>query len=123
MGLVAGKKLFSIMALCAMIGLLLLPIAVSLPTLAMGADAPDAVKKDGEAKVEGERRLLQDRGYRRRGSCSEDGRWSSGLSAIQLRESRVALVCKSAAPLLRKFCARGSDFLHGHRVHGSGDEG
>ena len=52
MGRVAGKKLFSIMALCAMVGLLLLPIAVSLPSLAMGADAPDAVKKDGEAKVE-----------------------------------------------------------------------
>ena len=28
MGRVAGKKLFSIMALCAMIGLLLLPIVV-----------------------------------------------------------------------------------------------
>jgi hypothetical protein len=40
------------MALCAMVGLLLLPIAVSLPSLAMGADAPDAVKKEGEAKVE-----------------------------------------------------------------------
>jgi cytochrome d ubiquinol oxidase subunit I len=52
MGLVAGKKLFSIMALCAMIGLLLLPIAVSLPSLAIGADAPDAVQKEGEAKVE-----------------------------------------------------------------------
>ena len=52
MGRVAGKKLFSIMALCAMVGLLLLPIAVSLPSLAMGADAPDAVKKEGEAKVE-----------------------------------------------------------------------
>ena len=52
MGRVAGKKLFSIMALCAMVGLLLLPIAVSLPSLAIGADAPDAVKKEGEAKVE-----------------------------------------------------------------------
>ena len=52
MGRVAGKKLFSIIALCAMISLLLLPIAVSLPSLAIGADAPDAVKKEGEAKVE-----------------------------------------------------------------------
>jgi len=52
MGLVAGKKLFSIMALCAMVGLLLLPIAVSLPSLAIGADAPDTVQKEGEAKVE-----------------------------------------------------------------------
>ena len=52
MGRVAGKKLFSIMALGAMIGLLLLPIAVSLPSLAIGADAPDAVKKEGEAKFE-----------------------------------------------------------------------
>ena len=52
MGRVVGKKLFSIMALCAMISLLLLPIAVSLPSLALGADAPDAVKKEGEAKVE-----------------------------------------------------------------------
>ena len=52
MGRVAGKKLFSIMALCAMIGLLLLPIVVALPSLAIGADAPDAVKKEGEAKVE-----------------------------------------------------------------------
>jgi hypothetical protein len=43
MGRVAGKKLFSVMALCAMIGLLLLPIAVSLPSLAIGAGAPDAV--------------------------------------------------------------------------------
>ena len=30
MGRVAGKKLFSIMALCAMVGLLLLPIAVAI---------------------------------------------------------------------------------------------
>src|SRR6266581_5267144 len=52
MGRVAGKKFFSIMALFAMVGLLLLPIAVSLPTLAIGADAPDAVKEEGEAKVE-----------------------------------------------------------------------
>ena len=52
MGRTAGKKLFSIMALSAMVGLLLLPIAVSLPSLAIGADAPDAVKKEGEAKVE-----------------------------------------------------------------------
>jgi cytochrome d ubiquinol oxidase subunit I len=52
MGLVAGKKLFSIMALCTMVGLLLLPIAVSLPSLAIGADEPDAVQKEGEAKVE-----------------------------------------------------------------------
>ena len=52
MGRVAGKKLFSIMALCTMVGLLLLPIAVSLPSLAIGADAPDAVQKEGEAKVE-----------------------------------------------------------------------
>ncbi len=52
MGRVAGKKLFSVMALGAMIGLLLLPIAVSLPSLAIGADAPDAVKKEGAATVE-----------------------------------------------------------------------
>ena len=63
MGRVAGKKLFSIMALCAMVGLLLLPIAVSLPSLAMGADAPDAVKKEGEAKVEkGEMSIIRRKG-------------------------------------------------------------
>ncbi len=62
MGRVAGKKLFSIMALCAMVGLLLLPIAVSLPSLAMGADAPDAVNKEGEAKVEkGEMSIIRRR--------------------------------------------------------------
>ena len=32
MGPVTGKKVFSIMALCAMVGLLLLPIVVSLPS-------------------------------------------------------------------------------------------
>src|SRR5438045_9446015 len=52
MGPVAGKKLLSIMAICAMISLLLLPLAVSLPSLAIGADATDAVKKEGEAMVE-----------------------------------------------------------------------
>ncbi len=59
MGRVAGKKLFSIMALCAMVGLLLLPIAVSLPSLAIGADAPDAVQEGGGGEGrEGARRLL-----------------------------------------------------------------
>jgi len=53
MGRIAGKKLFSIMALCAMVGLLLLPVVVALPSLAIGADAPgDEVKKEGAAKVE-----------------------------------------------------------------------
>ena len=53
MGLLARKKLFSTMALCAMVGLLLLPIVMSLPTLAAGEEAPaaDAAKKDGD-KVE-----------------------------------------------------------------------
>jgi cytochrome d ubiquinol oxidase subunit I len=60
MGHVTRKKLLSIMALGAMVGLLLMPILVSLPALASGAgEAPagapaDAAKKDGEAdkKVE-----------------------------------------------------------------------
>ena len=51
MGLVTRKKVFSIMALCAMVGLLLFPVLVSLPSLAIGADAPDAAKKE-DAKVE-----------------------------------------------------------------------
>ena len=57
MGLVARKKLFSIMALCAMVSLLLLPVVVSIPSLAIGADAPDAVKKD-EAKTAEQRAVL-----------------------------------------------------------------
>ena len=60
MGHVTRKKLLSIMALGAMVGLLLMPILVSLPALASGggeapAGAPaDAAKKEGEAdkKVE-----------------------------------------------------------------------
>ena len=51
MGQVTGKKVFSIMALCVMVSLLLLPVVVSIPSLVIGADAPDAAKKD-EAKVE-----------------------------------------------------------------------
>ena len=51
MALVTRKKVFSIMALCAMVGLLLFPVVVSLPSLAIGADAPDAAKKE-DAKVE-----------------------------------------------------------------------
>ena len=51
MGLVTRKKVFSIMALCAMVSLLLLPVVMSIPSLAIGADESDAVKKD-EAKVE-----------------------------------------------------------------------
>ena len=51
MGLVTRKKVFSIMALCAMVGLLLFPVVVSLPSLAIGADAPGTVKKE-DAKVE-----------------------------------------------------------------------
>ncbi len=60
MGLVARKKLFSTMALCAMVGLLLLPIVVALPSLAAGEEAPadtagapaaEGEKKEGE-KVE-----------------------------------------------------------------------
>ena len=60
MGHVTRKKFLSIMALSAMVGLLLMPIVVSLPALASGggeapAGAPaDAEKKEGEAdkKVE-----------------------------------------------------------------------
>ena len=52
MGPVTGKKVFSIMALCAMVSLLLLPVVMSIPSPAVGADAvSDAAKKD-EAKVE-----------------------------------------------------------------------
>jgi hypothetical protein len=53
MGLLAGKRVFSIMALCMMVSLLLLPIVVALPSLAIGEEAPagDAAKKDGD-KVE-----------------------------------------------------------------------
>ncbi len=44
MGPVTRKKVFSIMALCAMVSLLLLPVVMSIPSLAIGADAPDAAK-------------------------------------------------------------------------------
>jgi cytochrome bd-type quinol oxidase subunit 1 len=54
MGPVTSTKLMSIMALCAMIGLLLLPILVAIPALASDGAAPAAeVKKEsGDAKVE-----------------------------------------------------------------------
>ncbi|HET9788099.1 MAG TPA: hypothetical protein VFP47_13235, partial [Pyrinomonadaceae bacterium] len=52
MGLITGKKVFSIMALCAMITLLLLPVVVSIPSPAAGEEAAaDAAKKEGD-KVE-----------------------------------------------------------------------
>ncbi len=52
MGLVTGKKVFSIMALCAMVSLLLLPVVMSLPSPAAGEEAAaDGAKKDGD-KVE-----------------------------------------------------------------------
>ena len=48
-----GKRVFSIMALCMMVGLLLLPIVIALPSPAIGEEAPagDTAKKDGD-KVE-----------------------------------------------------------------------
>ncbi len=54
MGSVTRTKLMSIMALCAMIGLLLMPILVAIPALASDGGAPAAgVKKEGgDAKVE-----------------------------------------------------------------------
>ena len=52
MGLINCKKVFSVMALCAMVSLLLLPVVVSIPSPAAGADAAaDAAKKEGD-KVE-----------------------------------------------------------------------
>ena len=46
MGLINGKKVFSVMALCAMVSLLLLPVVVSIPSLATGEEpAADAAKK------------------------------------------------------------------------------
>ena len=61
MGSVTRRKTLSLIALSAMIGLLLLPIIVSIPALASGGGEtaggppPDAVKKDGaepEKKIE-----------------------------------------------------------------------
>ena len=55
MGLLAGKRVFSIMALCMMVGLLLLPIVVALPSPAIGEEAPVAgeeVKGEEGEKVE-----------------------------------------------------------------------
>ena len=53
MGPVTAKKVLSIMALCAMVTLLVLPVVVSLPSPAAGEDAAavDGAKKDGD-KVE-----------------------------------------------------------------------
>src|SRR5574339_93363 len=53
MGILAGKRVFSIMALCMMVGLLLLlPVVVSIPSPAAGEEAAaDAAKKEGD-KVE-----------------------------------------------------------------------
>ena len=52
MGLITRKKVLSVMALCAMITLLLLPVVVSIPSPAAGEEAAaDAAKKDGD-KVE-----------------------------------------------------------------------
>ena len=51
MGLIT-KKVFSIMALCVMVSLLLLPVVVSIPSPAAGEEpAADAAKKEGD-KVE-----------------------------------------------------------------------
>jgi hypothetical protein len=54
MGSVTRTKLMSVMALCAMIGLLLLPVLVAIPALASDSGSPAAeVKKEGgDAKVE-----------------------------------------------------------------------
>jgi hypothetical protein len=54
MGPVTSAKLMSIMALCAMIGLLLLPILVAIPALASDGAAPatEVKNESGEAKVE-----------------------------------------------------------------------
>jgi cytochrome bd ubiquinol oxidase subunit I len=52
MGLINCKKVFSVMALCAMVSLLLLPVVVSIPSPAAGEEAAaDAAKKEGD-KVE-----------------------------------------------------------------------
>ena len=52
MGPVTGKKVFSIMALCAMVSLLLLPVVMSIPSPAAGEEAAaDGAKKDGD-KIE-----------------------------------------------------------------------
>ena len=42
MGLLTGKRVFSIVALCMMVGLLLLPIVMALPSPATGEEAPAA---------------------------------------------------------------------------------
>ena len=54
MGSVTRTKLMSVMALCAMIGLLLMPILVAIPALASdgGAPAAGAKAEGGDAKVE-----------------------------------------------------------------------
>lgn len=39
MGLLTSKRVFSVMALCMMVGLLLLPIVIALPSPAIGEEA------------------------------------------------------------------------------------
>lgn len=73
MGRQNGKKIWSIMALCAMIGFLLLPVATSLNALASGGgEAPPApvVKAEGEKKDEAKVEKGRDVYYKTEGIIS-----------------------------------------------------
>lgn len=73
MGRQNGKKIWSIMALCAMIGFLLLPVATSLNALASGGgEAPPApvVKAEGEKKDEAKVEKGRDVYYKTEGIVS-----------------------------------------------------
>jgi len=73
MGRQNGKKSWSIVALCAMIGFLLLPVAISLNALASGGgEAPPApaVKAEGEKKDEAKVEKGRDVYYKTEGIVS-----------------------------------------------------
>ncbi len=130
MGGLTRKKLWSIVALGAMIGLLLLPTVMSLPALAGGGGAPaaggpppDVAKpaaaaagKDAGPKVEKGRDVY----YKTEGIVSgAPAPKTADNSQFYPRynfESRAAFV-------LRKLCPGRPDLLHDHRVHGDRDEG
>ena len=116
MDLLTGKRVFSIMALCMMVGLLLLPIVIALPSPAIGEEAPagDAAKKDGDKVEKGRDVYYKTEGIVVGAPAPKTTDGPQGLSAIQLRKSCLNLVCQPAASLLRELRVGCADFLYDH---------